>query len=186
MVYVAAFLLGSIPFGYLVVRWVHGVDLRAHGSGNPGATNAARLWSRRWRPLAFLGIFLLDAGKGYVAAGVLPAAWPALAGLAAVLGHDFSPWLGLRGGKGVATTLGVFCALEPLATAVALAVFAVIWGRTRIVAAGSLGLAVALPVTVFAHGSAPRPVGLVAVALGALIVWRHRGNIGRLWHREAA
>jgi glycerol-3-phosphate acyltransferase PlsY len=190
-----AFLVGAVPFAYLAVRVGLGVDIREHGSGNPGATNAARLVPAGWRLLVFLGIFLLDAGKGVVAAGVLPdlaarilpsahqpAAAP-LAGLAAVLGHSFSPFLGFRGGKGVATTLGVLLALEPVATAAALLVFLAVYAWTRVVAAGSLAVAVALPLLVLLRRAEPAVTGL-AITLGLLILLRHRDNIGRMLKRE--
>ncbi|MHC4957430.1 MAG: glycerol-3-phosphate 1-O-acyltransferase PlsY [Planctomycetota bacterium] len=188
---VAAFLLGAIPFAYLFVRAVLRQDVRQSGSGNPGATNAARLFPKPWRIPGFLFIFLLDAGKGFVACAVLPTLWPGLpehapaaAALAAVLGHSFSPFLAFKGGKGVATTLGCLFALEPLATAIALATFFVIYGATRVVAAGSLGIAIALPAAVFLHGEAHLSVGLLASLLGALIIVRHRSNIARMLRRE--
>ena len=185
----AAFVLGAVPFAYLLVRLLTGLDVRAHGSGNSGATNASRLFPKRWRLAGFLLIFALDAGKGYAACALLPelfggavAAWaPAACGLAAVLGHSFSPFLKFRGGKGVATTLGVLIALEPIATLIALAVFGVIWGATRIVSLGSIAVAVALPVAVYWRGEAPPAVGLLAILLGSLIIVRHRSNIGRLF-----
>jgi glycerol-3-phosphate acyltransferase PlsY len=188
----AAFLLGSIPFAYVAVRIAFRDDVRAYASGNPGATNAARHWSPRWRPVAFLGIFVLDGGKGYAAAALLPAwlgvasAWaPVAAGLAAVLGHVFTPFLLLRGGKGVATTIGVLFALEPVAATIALAAFAAVLLLTRVVAAGSLALAVTLPAAVLVHGVAPPPVAALAGALAVLIVVRHRANIGRMLGRAS-
>jgi len=188
-----AFLIGAIPFAYLAVRLVHGTDVRRHGSGNPGATNAARLWPKRWQVPAFLAIFLCDAGKGYVAAGLLPGwlgvgteALAVAAGLAAVLGHSFSPFLGFRGGKGVATTLGVLAALEPLATAAALAAFFAVYLPTRIVAAGSLALAIVLPVAAFVHDRAPLEVKGLTLVLAVLIITRHRSNIARMLGREGA
>ena len=184
----AAFVLGAIPFAYLLVRLLTGHDVRAHGSGNPGATNAARMFPKRWRLAGFLLIFALDAGKGYAACALLPR-WfgdglpdwvPAACGLTAVLGHSFSPFLKFRGGKGVATTLGVFIALEPIATLIALAAFGVVWAATRIVSIGSLVVAVVLPIAIYVHGEAPAAVGLLAVLLGLLIIVRHRSNIVRL------
>lgn len=184
----AAYLIGAIPFAYLSVRAVFHVDVRRHGSGNPGATNAARMWKGRTRQfLAFLVIFVLDAGKGFVACALLPrlftglAPWaPAAAAVAAVVGHSFTPFLGLRGGKGVATTVGAFLALEFWATLAAVAVFAVVFLATRIVAAGSLALAVALPIAVVVRGQAHASVTTLAVALGLLVIVRHRSNIQRM------
>ena len=186
----AAFVLGAIPFAFLIVYAILRKDVRGHGSGNPGATNASRIFPKRWRIPAFAGIFLLDAGKGYVACGVLPGLWPGLpdhapaaAALAAVFGHSFSPFLGFRGGKGVATTMGSLLALEPVATLVALAVFFMIYGATRVVAAGSIGIAVALPVAA-ALDRADRWVLALTIALGVLIVVRHRSNIRLLLGKE--
>jgi glycerol-3-phosphate acyltransferase PlsY len=182
---VGAYLLGGIPFGYLLVRLVTGIDVRSQGSGNVGATNAARAVPEAWRLPFFLLVFVLDAGKGSVAAAVLPRPFglgpeaPPAAGLAAVLGHSFSPYLRFRGGKAVATTLGVMAALEPLATAVAVGAFLAVFALTRVVALGSLALAAALPAAVAARG-APRPVLLLAIALALLIFVRHRSNIARM------
>jgi len=183
----AAYLAGSIPFAYLVVRLVRGVDVREHGSGNVGATNAARCFPKRAQLPAFLLIFALDGGKGFLATA-LPHllgdaahdAAPILCGLAAVLGHSFTPFLRFRGGKGVATSVGVLIGLEPLATAAALAVFLALYAATRIVSVGSLGMAVALPVAVAVHGTAPPAVLWLAIGLAVLIVVRHRTNILRL------
>jgi len=187
----AAFVVGSIPFAYLAVRLVLHKDLREHGSGNPGATNAARLWPRRLQFPAFLVIFCLDAGKGYWAAGTFPALLgadpslaPVLAAAAAVLGHTFTPFLKFKGGKGVATTLGALLALEPIATGAALGVFFLLFFWTRIVAAGSLGMAIALPVAVAVHDTAPRSVLALTILLAILIVVRHRSNIGHMLRRE--
>ncbi len=185
---VASYLLGGIPFGYLYARFVKGVDIRTVGSGNVGATNVARLYSARWRIPVFLIVFTLDAGKGYAAVmWLVPLIQPAgavyvpvLAGLAAVLGHSFTPYLGFSGGKAVATTFGVFIALEPVATLVALGVFFVVYAITRAVGAGSVAFAVALPVAVFVHGEAHQSVSYLAVVLGILFVVRHRDNIRRM------
>ena len=181
-----AYLLGGVPFAFLLVRGVMRTDVRDHGSGNAGATNASRLFGARWQPFVFLLIFALDAGKGFVAAAFLPRlfdvpdAAPALAGLAAALGHAYSPFLRFRGGKSVAASLGVFLALEPLATLAGVAAFFLIYALTRTVAAGSLAFALVLPVAVFVHGTAPAVVRFVAVALALLILFRHRSNITRM------
>jgi glycerol-3-phosphate acyltransferase PlsY len=189
---VAAYLLGGIPFAFLVVRVLRGVDVRHHGSGNVGATNAARCFEGRVRIAVFLLIFVLDSGKGFLATALpglienvaYASAAPVLCGLAAVLGHSFTPYLRFRGGKGVATSVGVLIGLEPVATSTALVVFFALYGATRIVAVGSLGMAVALPVAVGIHGTAPPAVFWLAVALGMLIVVRHRTNIVRLLRRN--
>ncbi len=186
----AAFLTGSIPFAKLAVRLVYQTDVREHGSANSGATNASRMFPRRWQLTAFLSIFVLDAGKGYAAAGLLPRLFsvpeyaPALAAAFAVIGHSFSPFLRFRGGKGVATTLGALLALEPLATGAGVLAFLLIYLSTRIVAAGSLAAAVVLPIAVFVHGTAPLAVRVLAILLGVLIIVRHRSNITRMLRGE--
>lgn len=177
---VGAYLLGAVPFGLILAK-LAGVDVRAAGSGNIGATNVARTAGRG------LGILtlVLDALKG--AAPVLVArlgleAGPAVeagAGLAAILGHVFPVYLRFRGGKGVATALGVFAALTPLATGAAVATFAVLFALFRVVSVGSLGAAVALvAATVLLDGR--REVVAVAGLVSALVVLRHAGNIRRL------
>jgi glycerol-3-phosphate acyltransferase PlsY len=141
-----AFLLGALPFALLVVRVLKGVDVRTVGSGNVGATNASRAFASKGGRLgAFLGIYLLDAGKGFVPA-LLAQRWlegdpqltGVLVGAAAVLGHVFTPFLGFRGGKGVATATGVLLALDWQVTAIALLVFFVVRAATGQVFWGSL------------------------------------------------
>jgi len=187
---VFSFLLGGIPFAWLIVLVLFKTDVRMHGSGNVGATNAARCFPKKWRLAAFFGIFLLDAAKGYIAAAVLPEAlglmrepWPAAAGLVAVLGHVFTPFLKTLGGKGVATTIGVFFALEPMAIVVGLAAFLVVWGLTRVVALGSIALALALPVATWLHGRAGNTVLALTIVVALLVVLRHNSNIRNLMRK---
>jgi len=184
---VISFLIGGIPFAWLIVRVLLKTDVRKHGSGNVGATNAARCFPKRYRLTAFAGIFLLDAAKGYVAAAVLPQAmgyplepWPAAAGLAAILGHVFTPFLRTLGGKGVATTIGVFFALDPLAIAIGLGAFFVVYALTRTVALGSIALAIALPVATWLHGTAGNSVLSLTIVVAVLVVLRHTSNIRRI------
>lgn len=174
-----AFLLGAIPFGVIVARR-RGVDIRTAGSGNIGATNVARVMGIG----AGLLVLVLDAAKG--AAAVLAAhrlfASPqidALAGWAAIIGHCFSPFLGGKGGKGVATALGVFAVIAPALALVAVAVFSLVAGKTRVPALGSLaGVAAA---NVFAAATdAPTPLRVLALATLVLLVYTHRGNLARL------
>lgn len=184
---VLSFLIGGIPWAWLIVLVLLKQDVRKHGSGNVGATNAARCFPKKYRLVAFVGIFLLDAAKGYVAAAVLPQVlgytyepWPAAAGLAAVLGHVFTPFLKTLGGKGVATTVGVFFALEPFAIGIGLAAFLTVYATTRVVALGSIALAVALPIATWLHGQAGGSVLGLTIALAVVVVLRHSSNLRRI------
>lgn len=188
----AAYLLGSIPFGYLIVRATGGGDVRETGSGGTGATNVTRR-AGRWAGILTL---MLDAVKGVAAVTLARWLltndfgfnwWVAAAALAVILGHMFPVWLRFRGGKGVATGLGVFLSLSPLAVAVAVALFvAVVWA-TRYVSLGSIVAAAAMPLCIWllswrdVAGANPAPLLTTAAAAGALIIFMHRANIGRLW-----
>lgn len=174
-----SYLIGSIPFSYLVARRA-GVDVRKVGSGNVGATNVLRSAGRK----AGIVAFLLDASKGALAALLAQrlgpgGALPPLAAAAAVLGHMYPVWLGFKGGKGVATGAGAFLPLAPSATGIALVAFAVTLGVLRYVSLASIAGAIALAAAAFVVG-APRPVVWTAAALAALIAWRHRGNLQRI------
>jgi glycerol-3-phosphate acyltransferase PlsY len=176
-----AYLIGSVPFSYMVARAFGVADVRRVGSGNVGATNVMRSAGKAAGLLAFL----LDAFKG--AAAALAVSWlaptssvlPALAALGAVIGHMYPLWLGFRGGKGVATGAGAFMALAPYATLLALCAFALVLAVTRYVSVGSMAGAVSLAGAAFILGSPP-PVAWAATGAAALVVWRHRGNIVRL------
>lgn len=185
---VLAYLLGSIPTGYLLVRTFRHEDIRSTGSGNIGATNVARSGAKG------LGIatLLLDVLKGVLAVSIakhfaetlgFPAGYDleALAGLVAVIGHIFPVWLGFRGGKGVATALGVFLALMPLATVVGVAVFAAIFLFTKYVSLASMVSAAVLAVLCVVIDERRRIiVDLVYVAMPLLVIAKHHGNIRRL------
>ncbi len=185
-----AWVLGGIPFGLVLVRLFCGIDIRTIGSGNVGATNASRAFPGRARLPVFLLIYVLDFGKGFVPATFFPA-WfglgpgllaPVLVGAAAVLGHCVSPFLGLRGGKGVATTTGVFAAVDPIALLCGLAAFGAVFGATRRVFWGSLALALALPIAVVAREPSAAfgerlPVTVLALAVAAFLFWTHRSNL---------
>jgi glycerol-3-phosphate acyltransferase PlsY len=182
------YLLGSIPFGVIVARW-KGVDIREVGSGNIGATNVARGLGKGWGAL----VLFLDAAKGYV-----PVAWVAhrlpgapeplysgviaLVGFSAVLGHVFPVWLFFKGGKGVATALGVLLAVAPSAALVAGGVYAVAVVVFRIGSIGSLVGTMAALVTVIVQRR-PWPIPLLLAALTLLIVYRHTENLRRLFNR---
>jgi glycerol-3-phosphate acyltransferase PlsY len=192
LVVLLAYLVGSIPFGYLIVRARGGGDVRETGSGGTGATNVTRRAGRG----AGLLTLLLDATKG--GAAVLLARklltpdfgvswWVAAAALAVVVGHVFPVWLRFRGGKGVAPGLGVFLALAPAAVPVALAAFALVVWRTRYVSLGSITGAALMPLAVFVLDSRLSPAGqrgperaAAAAAGAALIIFAHRANIRRL------
>jgi len=180
------YVLGSIPFGYLLVRAQSGGDLRAMGSGNIGATNVARMAG--W-PTGVMTL-ILDAAKGFFAVWLIGhfsngnIRLMMYAGLAAILGHLFPVWLGFSGGKGVATALGVFLAICWPAAAVAVAVFVIVALFWRYVSLASISAAAALPLLVYVL-YAPRHAPPAAVSAGALlaailIIIKHRENIERL------
>jgi len=194
LIILLAYLIGSIPFGYLIVKSRGEGDIRETGSGGTGATNVTR---RAGRAAGVLTL-ALDAAKGAVA--VLLARWlltddfgvnwwVAGAAVAAIVGHVFPVWLGFRGGKGVATGLGVFACLAPLAVLCVAPVFvAVVWA-TRYVSLGSITAAAALPLFVWLFGgrgdatattTTLTPLLAAAAAGAALIIFMHRANIGRL------
>ena len=206
-VVIIAYLLGSIPFGYLIVRATQGADVRETGSGGTGATNV----SRRAGKAAGVLTLVLDALKGATAVAIaklilgLPVFalgtygqqhdanafenaywWLAAAAISVIVGHIFPVWLRFRGGKGVATGVGVFLMLSPLAVALAALIFALVVWRTRYVSLGSMLAAVAIPVFVLMlHAFIPpveslAPMMTAAIAGAALIVIAHRENIRRL------
>jgi glycerol-3-phosphate acyltransferase PlsY len=177
---VTAYLIGSIPFALLLARRWGAADLRRVGSGNLGATNVLR--ASGVAPGVLVAV--LDIAKG--AASVMLAVWlsahpavPAVAGLAAIVGHIYPVWLQFRGGKGVATACGVFSVLTPLAILLAVAVFvAVVW-VTKYVSLGSMVATMALPLIAYAMGS-PDPAVAAAFVAAAIIAFRHRSNLVRL------
>ena len=185
----AGYLAGSIPFGVLVARRMAGVDPRAVGSGNIGASNVTRSAGKAAGALTLL----LDAAKAALPMllarpllerlGATPAAaeaWQVAVGLAAFAGHLWPVWLRFQGGKGVASAMGVFLVLAPMPTLLGLAAFAVAFGATRIPAVGSLTGAVVCTIGNFMANGAASPVSWAGLLVAALIVWRHRGNIQRL------
>jgi glycerol-3-phosphate acyltransferase PlsY len=184
-----SFLLGSIPWGYLLLRWFQGIDIRRHGSGNIGFTNVLRTAGK---PLGALTL-LLDGGKGWLAVAVLA---PALAGeggnreyfliaafLGAVAGHVFTPFLGFRGGKGIATGAGALLALSPAAFGVCIGIWLALVAVSRYVSLASVVAAAVLPLAVYYF---ERKVALLVFALlaVALVIARHAGNLRRLIRGE--
>jgi glycerol-3-phosphate acyltransferase PlsY len=184
---VVAYLVGSIPFGFIIGR-ARGVDLRTTGSGNIGSTNIYRALGLK---VALL-VFALDAGKGIfgtrlvamLGAGTLDITYVRLiAAMAVILGSVASVFMRFRGGKGVATGAGVFLGLEPLATLIAIGLWAGLVGAFKIVSVGSLAASAALPFLVAAfgsEGSSRNPVFYLSLVVAGLVFASHRANIGRL------
>ena len=188
----ASYLIGAIPFGYLVTYWVKGIDIRTVGSGNLGATNVGRTLGFRY----FVLVFVLDMLKGFLPTLGFPrlvesltgsrvADLPVLAALAAIVGHTFPIYLKFRGGKGVATSVGAVLALDPISCGVSVAAFAVLLGLTRYVSLASLGGGLAFAAAHFARGGSPLSrehiaMTLFSIAVVALLFVRHRGNLARI------
>lgn len=213
---IAAFLAGSIPFGLLIAK-AKGVNIREHGSGNIGATNVLRIVGKPYGIACLLLDFLkgmiptllavslcLITGKNPQMAiealspfaTVFPAAdaWQAqtliiLTGLCAILGHNYSPWIGFKGGKGIATSGGVLVALIPVGVLILLLVWLVLFFTTRYVSIASIGAAAAVPlITIYgsykhgyiADGTWNKPLFIFSIVIGTLAIWKHRSNIKNL------
>jgi glycerol-3-phosphate acyltransferase PlsY len=184
-----AYLLGSIPTGFLVAN-AKGIDIRAVGSGNIGATNAMRVLGKP----AGIFVLLMDALKGFAAAAWLVSLMvkcftfapehvenlKIIAGICAVLGHNYTCWLKFKGGKGIATTAGVYLALAPWALLIALGVFILAVLITRYVSVGAIAAAIALPVIVWVMMPHNLFLGIVTTALGVMAIYKHKSNIQRL------
>jgi glycerol-3-phosphate acyltransferase PlsY len=179
-VLLGAYLLGSIPFSWLVARRFGVEDVRRVGSGNVGATNVMRSAGKTAGALAFLLDFLKGAVAALLAARLSAVPWlPAASAAAAVLGHVHPVWLRFRGGKGVATGAGAMLPLAPLATALALVVFPLVLVATRYVSVASIAGTVSLAALSWVLDYPP-PTSVAASVVGALVVWKHRGNLARL------
>lgn len=183
-----AYLIGSVPIGFMVGK-ARGIDLRTMGSGNIGATNVYRAFGFR---VAII-VFLLDVSKGFVGAAVLPTLWtpdaPSLTwvriicGVAAIAGSIASVFMKFKGGKGVATAVGVFLGLEPVSTIIGLAIWTALFLKYRYVSLGSILGASALPVLIAIfnrNGLLSYPVFYLSLLVAMLVIVRHRSNIGRL------
>jgi glycerol-3-phosphate acyltransferase PlsY len=189
-----AFLLGSIPFGLLLGK-LHGIDIRKHGSGNIGATNVFRTVGKK------TGIFclILDALKGFIPVYAAVALTPdqftgqlieVVTALASILGHNYSPWIGFKGGKGIATTAGAIGGImPPVALGLLIFIFIVVTKVTKYVSVGSISTAIALPILTLwgsyhhgkiADGTWNQPLFVFSLIAGTLAVWKHRSNITRL------
>jgi glycerol-3-phosphate acyltransferase PlsY len=181
LVVAASYLIGAIPFSFLVARAFGVKDVRRVGSGNVGATNVLRSAGRPAGVLAFL----LDAGKGALATAVAgrmvpaDATIPALAALAAVVGHMYPVWLRFQGGKGVATGFGAFALLEPAAAGGAVLAFAVTAGLSHFVSLGSVVGALTLAALAVSF-EAPSSVVATTGCAALLVLWRHRANLRRI------
>jgi glycerol-3-phosphate acyltransferase PlsY len=177
-----AYLLGAIPFGYLLVRITTGKDVRAEGSGNIGATNVLRTTGRGIAVLTLL----LDVAKGFAAVWIAAwwtndsAIWTSAAALAVMAGHAYPLFLGFKGGKAVASCTGAFLYLTPLPMLAVAIVFVVVVAVTRHISAGSILAAATFPFGVWIILHPPLPVFLASLIAGAFIVWRHSANISRL------
>ncbi len=194
---IAGYLLGSLPFGYLAGRWLRGIDLREHGSGSTGATNVLRVVGKG----PALAVFLLDVGKGVAAvvlARLLLEPWGSRSAgglvdrqrrgggrLAALAGHIWPVWLGWRGGKAVATGLGMLIGLAWPVGLACFGIFLAVLSFSRIVSLASVVAALSLPLLMLGwfadHGMGLRlPYLVLAVVTTVLVVWRHRSNLQRL------
>jgi len=187
---ILAYLLGAIPFGLLIAR-AKGVDIRAVGSGNIGATNVFRALGKGWGILAFA----CDALKGFIPAGVLPLLakkfWafdghvvlPLVCACLAIAGHNWPVYLRFKGGKGVATSVGALIGLAPAAAGVGLLTWALVFGVTRYVSLASIAAAVTVAGAVWIfYSQTGMLLPFVLTILCALVVWRHKSNIRRLLH----
>jgi glycerol-3-phosphate acyltransferase PlsY len=188
-VILAGFLLGSMPWGLWMGHLLGKGDIRNLGSGNLGATNVYRTMG----PWAALLVLLLDAGKGWIATAIVPGllpgseSWPYLrlvGGLAAMTGHILTPFASFKGGKGVATSLGVFIGLAPIPTAISFGAFVVFVAATGFVSLGSMIAAVVLPLAIYLTRATVQhqwgAVLVLAVISATLILVRHRSNLKRL------
>ncbi len=182
LVLLAAYLLGAVPFGYLLVKLKTGADVRAAGSGNIGATNVLRTAGRA----AGVVTLLLDVGKGYLAVWLAARLtgqaefWMSAAALAVMAGHAFPVFLRFRGGKAVASCVGAFLVLAPLPLAAVAVVFVITVAFTRYISLGSIVGAGLLPLAVWLIQHPGWPVVMAALLAGAFIIWRHRANLERL------
>ncbi len=183
---VASYFTGAFPTSYLAGRLARGIDLRQHGSGNLGATNVFRVLG--WK--AATPVFMIDIFKGFAPTFFFPRLdgsprweWALAYGAAAILGHVYSVYVRFKGGKGVATSAGVFLALAPWAVLAGLVVWVALVATTRIVSISSIVAALVVPPVVYLTKGAG-PVLWLSLALMAFVIWAHRTNIGRLLRGE--
>jgi glycerol-3-phosphate acyltransferase PlsY len=192
LVLVGSYFLGSIPFGYLAGR-LAGVDVRRLGSGNIGATNIVRVLGKRYG----YPVFALDLLKGFGAVKIStllapgPPQWTSpeifgiIAAVSCVIGHSHPPWLGFRGGKGVATSAGALFALTPVGGGIGVAIWILIFRLTRYVSLASVTAAVVLPLVLLViawRNENAKAIFYFSVCIAAIVIWRHRSNLSRLMH----
>jgi len=182
-----SYLIGAIPTSYIIGKVFHGIDLRDHGSGNLGATNAFRILGVK----SAVPVVVLDIAKGFLPTWLFPVVagvgfgWTLGFGSAAIVGHMFSVWVRFKGGKGMATSAGVFLGLAPWAVLGALALWCLLTFSTGYVSLGSIAAAVVMPILVFATPHAGGDTLLwFSIGLAAVVVWAHRANIARLVRGE--
>ncbi|ELR97533.1 glycerol-3-phosphate 1-O-acyltransferase PlsY [Gloeocapsa sp. PCC 73106] len=183
-----AYLLGSIPTGYWVAKYLKDIDIREYGSGSTGATNVLRNVGKG----AALTVLIVDLLKGaiaialtiFVVRSTLPLAWESwlviLTGLAAIVGHSKSIWLNFSGGKSVATSLGVLFLINPVVALVSLGVFLVVLGISRIVSLSSISAAIAVAISMFLLHQ-PLPFLCFGILVSTYVIWRHQSNLQRLF-----
>ncbi|MGH9657359.1 MAG: glycerol-3-phosphate 1-O-acyltransferase PlsY [Bryobacteraceae bacterium] len=182
LVLMTAYLLGAIPFGFLLVRFTTGRDVRESGSGNIGATNVLRTSGRA----AGVATLLLDIAKGYLAVWIAERflggspQWGAAAALAVMTGHAFPVFLKFKGGRAVASFVGAFLRLTPLPLVAVLVLFTATVAYTRYISLGSIVAAGLFPLAVWMIEHPPVSVTAAAAVSAAFIIWRHRENIERL------
>jgi glycerol-3-phosphate acyltransferase PlsY len=178
---IAAYLFGAVPFGLLIAK-TRGIDIRAHGSGNIGATNVFRVLGKGWG----IFTFTLDALKGFIPAYALPLLvdidpdWGVLFGFAAILGHTFPIYLKFKGGKGVATSAGMLLGIAPLAVLIGLVCWILCMILSRYVSLSSIVAAITVAIAVWMLDPAALVVNIALTVLAVLVIWLHRTNIKRL------
>ena len=185
----AAYLIGGIPFGYLIGR-LRGIDVRTVGSKNIGATNVFRTVGKKWGLLAFAcdvlkGLLPTLAAKAYAPTALT---WlPLAVGIACVLGHMLTPYMKFRGGKGVATAFGMLIGLIPALVGVAFLLFAIVFALSHYISLGSCSAAAFLAITIWfpilgTAGAADLPQAILVTLIALFVIWKHRANISRLVH----
>lgn len=178
---ILSYLIGAIPFAYIISKVFKNIDIRKHGSGNPGATNVYRTVSK---PLGIL-TFICDALKGFVPVFFVTLINPSsylivlLVALVTILGHIYTIFLNFKGGKGVATGCGIFLAINPIATLICLAVFAIILALSKYVALASIFATITLPISLFLLGATTEVV-VFSIFIAGIVVFRHMSNIKRI------